>query len=713
MQATRRRRLLTSMRRRGSSDTFPLNISGLEGRWEAARSTVTVARDGTGALSDDGDLVGRVTDLSGNARHLEASADGTRPTFESDWLDSGLKCIRFATSKNLFNEAAGAALAGVDEPWTLFFVNVKDLNDAERYLGALTSSSVANCDVNFRVVDSQTAADLPVVRIFHRRDAAGGTNTFNSAAGYGGMLLGVYTFQYDGTNLKAWHNGFECIDAVATQGTFTFTHFSLGCSWDGTTQTGIGEKIAAAAVYSGALSDANRRKVERYYAALARIPYAAGVALSRRFFWFGDSRYERIAAAPGQDGEVVTRRVARQVNANETIHICRAVSGSTISGADASDLTEQWADSSAMVTAGDVVLINCGVNDIRTDANITGDSDPFTTTDTRIDTVHWPAYVAIADAVMADGADLICDAVMPARSGTWSGGEHHGVDRFNATMAAWAGRYDRACYNGDMLPLVTTGDFLNVADSSDSLHLNSVGHPKHASTIIPHIAHLRVDPRDHANLVRWYSARMGLLFDDTDPIGAVATELQDRSTIEDHATQVTAGSRPTWQLGEAASNYQATVLFDGTDDLLSFTEASLADDWTIILACDYDDSGNGHILAKSGTLVFVRYISDGTIHLRNAAGDTVTFTPATALAAFDVVAIRSDGRLWVNGEEATSDAALTGNLSLDTIGNLASGFFKGSVGDVMLFDAALSVSDLNEQAGYIAHKYGKDWAAVQ
>ncbi len=191
---TRNGRFTWTMARKRRGNRYPTSIAGLEGRWEAENSVVTVARDGTGALSGDGDLVGRVTDLSGNARHLEASADGTRPTFEADWLDSGLKCIRFATSKNLFNTAAGAALAGVDQPWTLFFVNVKDLNDAERYLGALTSSSAGNCDVNFRIVDSQTAADLPVVRIFHRRDAAGGTNTFNSAAGYGGMLLGVYTF---------------------------------------------------------------------------------------------------------------------------------------------------------------------------------------------------------------------------------------------------------------------------------------------------------------------------------------------------------------------------------------------------------------------------------------------------------------------------------------------------------------------------------------
>jgi lysophospholipase L1-like esterase len=691
---------------------YPTQIAGLAGRWEAARSAVTVARDGTGALSADGDLVGRVTDLSGNNRHLEASADGTRPTFESDWLDSGLKCIRFTTSKNLFNEAAGAALAGVDQPWTVFFVGVKDRELAERYFGALTSSSQANCDVNFRNVSSLTTADLPVVRMFHRSNAGGGTNTFNSPAGYGGIMLGVFTFQYTGTRLKAWQNGFELFDEAATTGTFTFTHFSLGCSWDGTTQTGQGDLVAAASLYSGALSDAERQKVERYYANVARIPYVAGAALSRRFFSMGDSRYEREELATGQDGEVVTRRLARMVLATETVHVCRAVQASTISGADTSDLTEQWADVDGMVTAGDVVLINVGVNDIRTNATITADTDPFAATDTQIDTVHWPAWVAIGDAVLAAGCDLICDPVIPARSGTWSGGEHHGVDRFNATMAAWAGRYDRACYNDAVLDAVTTGGFLNVADSSDSLHLNSSGHPKHAASLLPHIAHFRVDPRDNANLVRWYSARMGLLFDDTDPIGDTGLELQDRGTIEDHAAQASAGARPTWQLGEAASNYQATVLFDGTDDALTFTETSLADDWTIIIACDYDDSGNGHILGKSGALNYVRYLSDGTFAIRNAAGDTVTFTPATPLAAFDVITLRSDGRCWINGVEAESDAELTGNLSLDTIGNLASGFFKGQLADVLLYDAALNAEQINEQAGYIAHKLGKTWTNI-
>lgn len=707
VRLARPRRLARALTGRGvASSTGPAAISGLLGSWDAASSVVTVARDGTGALAVDGDLVGRVTDLSGNVRHLEASADGTRPTFETNWLNSGLSCFRFASGKNLFNTAAAAVLAGVDQPYTVFYVALKDQDDAERYLGALTSSSQTNCDVNHRYVGSHTVADLPVVRMFHRSNAGGGTNTFNSPAGYGGMMVSVYCFIYTGTRHKVYQNGFLVIDEAATTGTFTFTHFSLGCSWDGTTQTGQGNLISAASLYAGALSDANRQAVEAYYANRIGLPYSAGATLARRFFWLGDSRFERFEGAPAQDGEVVSRRVARLCLPTETIHIVRALSGSTLAGADTSDLTEQWADTDDMVADGDCVLLNCGVNDIRLNATIQGDSTPFTTTDGIVDGTYWPQFVAIADDVLVENCDCIVDAMIPAWSGTWTGGEHHAVDRWNTLLKQWAGRYDRAVYNGEVLDAVTTNGFLNVADSSDSLHLNSSGHPKHAGTLLPHIAHLRVDPRDNANLVRWYSARMGVLFDDTDPIGDAGLELQDRSTIEDHAAQPTVGSRPTWQLGEAASNFQATVLFDGTNDFLSFGTVSLADEWTIILACDHDVSGNGTILAKSGATTCIRYLSGGSIAISNSIGDTVTFTPVSELEAFDVVVLRSDGRCWVNGVEATADSVLTGNLSLDTIGNLVANYFKGSVGDILIYDTALSDTVMREQATYIATKYG-------
>jgi hypothetical protein len=700
-----------SLCRPSSAIATPADVAGLQGWWEAGKSVVTVARDGTGAVAANGDLVGRATDLSANARHLEASADGARATLAKNWIGSGVDFFRFTTGKNLVNAAAGAALAGVNQPWTIFVVNAVDQHGGERYLWGLAASGNLNCRVNGRNVGTITAADLPLVRLFHRHDAAGGTNTFNSPPGYGGGLVGLFAFQFTGTRLKAWQNGFLLFDEAATTGTFTFTHFSLACSWNGSAQTGDGDLIAAAAVYAGALSDVNRGLVERYFANLVRIPYTPGATLARRYFWLGDSRYERFEGAPGQDGEVVTRRAARMCLATETIHICRALAGSTLAGADTSDLTEQWADTDSMVADGDVVLLNCGVNDIRLNATIQGDSTPFTATAGIVDGTYWPQFQAVADGVMVENCDCICDAMIPARSGLWTGGEKFGVDRWNVLLQQWCGRYDRATCNMQVLHAVTTAGFLNVADSSDTLHLNSSGHPKHAASLLPHIAHLRTNPATQADLVRWWTARTGLRFDDADPIGDTGLELVDRSTTGDHAIQGTVGSRPTWRIGTAASNYQATVRFDGVDDHLECSEF-VGSAWTIVLAVDA--AAFGPVLATSTGLANVLWVDAASgLLVVTTSGGALSFSSAP-WGAFAVIVVRSDGRAWVNGVEMVRTSTPANyTISTNRIGGVPGGeFFAGDLAGVMICDVALGASDVNALAGYEAFKLGKSWATV-
>lgn len=217
-------------------------------------------------------------------------------------------------------------------------------------------------------------------------------------------------------------------------------------------------------------------------------------------------------------------------------------------------------------------------------------------------------------------------------------------------------------------------------------------------------------PSDIAGLVAWYAADQLALADD-----AAVASWTDLSGNDTHAVQATGASQPTYKT--AILNSLPVVRFDGTDDLLRTAAITLIPQpttWFCVGKRDAVDGNNRYFFdtrAVNGQLLggqfFYRIYAGGAGYVTGQVIDTsfhiyqATFNGASS-------DIRVEG-----GVATTGDPGSTGVNGI-TIG--ASGgdteLLDGDLAEIILYDSALSTSDLNSVGEYLADKYALTWTAI-
>jgi len=227
-------------------------------------------------------------------------------------------------------------------------------------------------------------------------------------------------------------------------------------------------------------------------------------------------------------------------------------------------------------------------------------------------------------------------------------------------------------------------------------------------------------PTDIANLKLWLKADAGTFQTsggsaataDSDPVG----EWQDQSGNGKHMVQATSTKRGTLKTG--IQNGKPVVRGDGTDDFLaSATVASTAvDNFTCFIAYKNINTStfdlifsNGSDAQNNGHAYWIhqsnfRFLPYWPTQLADGAYTTNTFEIVRYKRAAGTTT------LFVNGASATIDNDTTSPatpLSTLVLGWPAAHFATADIGEVLLYDAALSAGDITSVETYLNGR----WAA--
>jgi hypothetical protein len=221
-----------------------------------------------------------------------------------------------------------------------------------------------------------------------------------------------------------------------------------------------------------------------------------------------------------------------------------------------------------------------------------------------------------------------------------------------------------------------------------------------------------VGPSSVAGLIAWFKADT-LSLNDGDAIGT----WPDSSANGNDATQGTAANKPTYKTN--ILNSKAIVRFDGTNDYLTTpTFTALAQPNTVI--------GVVKSTAPSTNDVFWDGTSSGHRNLSwNAAGDqwyafagsTLGYGAILTSGSFFIVAVTYNGassKMWKGGGAAVVGNANTNDIAQFRLGGdtTPSQFLAGDEAEIILYNAAVSLTDLNNLGSYLATKWGLTWTTA-
>jgi hypothetical protein len=232
-------------------------------------------------------------------------------------------------------------------------------------------------------------------------------------------------------------------------------------------------------------------------------------------------------------------------------------------------------------------------------------------------------------------------------------------------------------------------------------------------------------PLDIANLGLWLDGA------DTSPsniviTGGVVSQWTDKSSSGWHATQSTAGQRPT--SGTRNINGKNVIDFDGSDDNLVLPSGS----WNISNA----NSTLFFVYASDNTSSAMRVVSGRTggasrygVVTNNGGANLVGFTSSSAGTSINIAQtwVASAPHMLVgrrNGttQQAWNDAGTTGSNASGSsfvmtgfgLGRFAaaSGVFDGVMGELIIYLRALSNAEINQVATWLDNKWNTGWSAI-
>ena len=199
--------------------------------------------------------------------------------------------------------------------------------------------------------------------------------------------------------------------------------------------------------------------------------------------------------------------------------------------------------------------------------------------------------------------------------------------------------------------------------------------------------------------------------------GAVA-RWEDRSGNGRHATQATSGSRPLRK--DAVRNGRNVLRFDGSSSFFSLSPIAIPASYSafFVFSRPSQDAhsiiiGNTQALAADNRYL-AWWFSDNVVYSKSNADFSTHGAASTTTGAFLVsdirngttsVATRRNGLALatVTTGNAISNAT-TGNL--DSVGRNQGAYITGDIGEIVLYDSALSDTDRSAVESYLMTKWG-------
>jgi hypothetical protein len=243
----------------GAGAFSPLSLPGLV-LWldaSSASSLFTTAAGSTASVSD-GDPVGRWEDLSGGGRNVTQGTASRRPTLKLA-VRGGRNVVRFDGVDDVLASSAAALLSNVSAFTVIAVLNLTGaaLGDGQRFFGH--NSPVEN-DLSFKFSpDVVGQVGKPSLRFASNATAAYGPASLSGGSG-GHVLSAVYA----SGDQRLFDNGVEGTADTASISGFSSSATGFGVGAMANATSPFPGDVCELAVYSSALSDADRQAFESY-----------------------------------------------------------------------------------------------------------------------------------------------------------------------------------------------------------------------------------------------------------------------------------------------------------------------------------------------------------------------------------------------------------------------------------------------------------------
>jgi len=224
-------------------------------------------------------------------------------------------------------------------------------------------------------------------------------------------------------------------------------------------------------------------------------------------------------------------------------------------------------------------------------------------------------------------------------------------------------------------------------------------------------------PTDISGLQLWLDASdISTLFQDdakTTPVTADAQTVgawADKSGSGNDATQSTADNEPTYNTGQ--QNGLPMITFDGTSDAMALSMTVGAGNYTFFAVLK--DGTTGYIFdAETGRLIFgektaapseMGFFDGGW----SQGGEGLDSDPSVYTWVLD----NAGASMFKNGSALTLDdtgytpVAIGGQVAIGSGFNQSSSRFNGKMGELVLYNAALSSANRGQVENYLAGKWG-------
>jgi len=214
------------------------------------------------------------------------------------------------------------------------------------------------------------------------------------------------------------------------------------------------------------------------------------------------------------------------------------------------------------------------------------------------------------------------------------------------------------------------------------------------------------DAASLTNLIHWLRA------DEVVTSGSAVTEWTDKSSAEKSASQTESANRPT-----IATTYgKPAVAFNGTDQWLDFSGylygANEADTFIAVLAAGSRSGGRQWYMDRGTTSGFRSNGTDIIPIGANRTNGPVVPSADFSLSGWNIFAVSYAGAgdffVRLNGKTLSQSGSTRWNTSgtLAYIGRGASGYFSGSIGEIIRYSGAKSVGDVQTAEEALAGYYG-------
>ena len=228
------------------------------------------------------------------------------------------------------------------------------------------------------------------------------------------------------------------------------------------------------------------------------------------------------------------------------------------------------------------------------------------------------------------------------------------------------------------------------------------------------------DPASISNLNVWLKASTDVFVDTamTDPAtdGETIRRWVDQSS---NGYTVSAASDATPTIDTSAFSGAGAVVFDGVDDSMTFSNGSQAQPYTMVFVLNtLTNKANDALLVNGVFDNIIQKGSSGALRLNNNTANI----RSSAISGEAIVVFRIDGassEVYQNG--GTADA--TANMSTDdfpTSKRIGSRFATNNntttmhfeLGEMLIYEKALSDSELNDLGSHLGTKYGITWTDI-